>query len=123
MNKRELVVQINGKNYTIKYPNVGQLIDISIQESTLSGGRMKDLILQGTIEHQDAYVTIKTIAFFDVMLPNLTKDLKVESLQQLDPVDFIEVNKAYWEHIEKWLDEWKKNFSNPITEVPEEQMS
>jgi hypothetical protein len=119
---RELVVEIGGKKYTVKYPNVGQLIDISTREMLLSGGKMGDLLYQGTKDHMNAYAGIKTMAFIEIMLPNLVKDLKTESLLKLDPVDFTEINEVYWKQINKWFEECKKGFSNPLAEVPEEEI-
>jgi hypothetical protein len=123
MNNRELKVEVCGRVYAVAYPNVGQMIDISVRENSLANGKLRDLILNGTGDQQDAYLMIKSVAFFEIMLPNMVKDLKTESLMKLAPEDFMVINKVYWESVDKWLAEWKQSFSNPIMEVPEEQIN
>jgi len=112
---REIVVEIQGRNYICKYPTVGQMIDLSVRESTLAKGTLRDLILQGTGEQQDAYLFIKSVAFFEVMMPELVSSLKVPLLD-LDPFDFMEINKVYWDKIDPWLTEWKQKLQNPLSE-------
>ena len=105
---RELTVTIQERQYIVKYPNVGQLIDISVRENGLTRGGTRDLMFSGLPEHQEAYLTIKVIAFMDIMLPNVVKDLKVDSLLELDPIDFKIINDVYYNEIYKWLNEWKE---------------
>jgi len=107
MKNREIIIEFAGRSYKISYPNVGQFIDIATRESTLSKGNFKDLILSGLPDHQEAFGMIKVIAFIEIMLPQLVKDLKTESLLDLDPVDFEQISIAYFDIILPWLTEWR----------------
>ena len=113
---RELTVTAGGRNYTVKYPNVGQLIDIATRESNLSRGAIKDLMFSGLADQQDAYVYIKVIAFVEVMLPKLIDDLKVETLLELAPEDFQQLTQVYLKDILVWLNAWKEKMQKPQEE-------
>jgi len=117
MKNREIVITVLGNNYKVAYPNVGQMIDLSIRENVLAKGQFKDLIMSGLPDHMESYAMIKTIAFIDIMLPQLVKDLKTENLLDLDPVDFQEISNVYFETIMPWLDEWRKS----ILEAPKKE--
>ena len=110
---REIVVTMGGRNYTVKYPNVGQFIDIASKENVLSRGTLKDMAFSDLSYQGDAYVYVKIIAFVEVMMPELVRDLKVNSLLELDPVDFQELTNMYFDKILKWLNEWKERMQKP----------
>lgn len=99
------IVTFKSNEYQLKYPTVGQLIDIRVLEQQLSKGMVKEL-LTGTDADIDSYIYITTIAHVQVLLPNLLKDMRV-SLRDMDLLDFQDLIDLYSEQISPWLIDWR----------------
>lgn len=99
------VIKFKGNEYQLKYPTVGQLIDIRVLEQQLSKGTIKEL-LTGIDADIDSYIYITTISHIQILLPELVKDLKV-SLKEMDLLDFQDMVDLYSEQISPWLIEWR----------------
>lgn len=100
-------ITILGNSYMVNFPNVGQFIDIKVQEQKLSKGYSKELVM-GLGEDVDAYLYITAYAHVKIMIPDLYKDLKVDDLLQLSLDDFEVITKVYLEQIKPWLDSIKE---------------
>jgi len=98
-------VTFKGNDYQLKYPTVGQLIDIRVLEQQLSKGMIKEL-LTGTDADIDGYIYITTIAHIQILIPNLLKDMRV-SLRDMDLLDFQDLIDLYSEQISPWLTDWR----------------
>jgi len=98
-------IVFKGNEYQLKYPTVGQLIDIRVMEQQLSKGMIKELIT-GTDADIDSYIYITTIAHVQILLPDLVKDMRV-SFKDMDVMDFQELINLYSEQISPWLIEWR----------------
>lgn len=94
-------------NFSLSYPNVGQMIDIRVLEQQLSKGTIKELLM-GTGEDIDAYIYIRTYSHIKVLLPELIDSLKVETVFDLSVEDFQELVDLYSNEIQPWLSEWQK---------------
>lgn len=108
-------ITILGNSYMVNFPNVGQFIDIKVQEQKLSKGFSKELLL-GTGEDVDAYLYITAYAHVKVMIPELYRDLKVDDLLQLSLEDFETITKVYLEQIKPWLDSVKNELRKKVLE-------
>jgi hypothetical protein len=106
----EKTIKIKGNSYVLKYPTVGQTIDIKVMENQLAKGTLKDCLVNGLYDDIDAYLAIKTIAHVSVLIPALIKDLKVDNLLNIQFDDFQELVEVYNSEIFPWLEDWKKNF-------------
>lgn len=117
-----LSLRILNNDYVVKYPTVGQFIDIKVQENIISKGQLTDLIFIGTsmTQEADAAIAIKTLAFFLVCVPEMIKDLKVKSIRDLDMIDFLELRKVYIREIAPWLNEWQEKLQSIMKEDVEE---
>ena len=96
-------IKVQGQTFTLKYPNVGQFIDIKVLEAKLSQGTSGQLV-SGTSAQLDAFLFITTYAYFSILCPELMKQLKVSSLLELSIKDFEELSKIYLEEIQPWID-------------------
>lgn len=106
--KREITISIDDRDYVVKYPNVGQFIDMGARESSMSRGTGSDMMFSGIPDQEEAYVYIKVVCFFETCCPDVIKDLKVKRITELDPVDFQKFSKAYSQDILPWLNEVKE---------------
>jgi len=105
--KRELVLQVRGNNYSIKFPNVGQLVDIETRKQQYSAGMYSSMVNNYTNTSLYALDVIDAQACFGVLAPDLLKDLKVKTLSQLDPVDFEDIRLAYRDQFLPWFKQWE----------------
>lgn len=103
-------IKIQDNSYSLKYPTVGQMIDIKVLENQLSKGTLKDCLVNGLYDDIDVYLAVKTIAHVSVLIPSLKKDLKVDDILNIQFDDFQELIEVFNTEIFPWLEEWKKNF-------------
>ena len=101
-------IVFRGRNLSLKYPTVGQMIDIKVIEQQLSRGTFRDLLL-GTGEDIDVYIYIRTFSHIKVLLPELIGDLKVDSLLDLSIDDYQELVDLYSNEIQPWLQNWQQS--------------
>lgn len=98
--------------YQLKYPTVGQLIDIRVLEQQLSKGTVRDL-LTGLNADVDGYIYITTISHIQVLLPELVKDLKVP-MKDMDLLDFQDFVELYTEQIAPWMVDWNEKIKEKM---------
>lgn len=106
MPDREITVNIAGNDYVIKLPTTGQEIDIESLKDQMTGGSHKNTLM-GDNYATDAYFSTSAIATFEVLLPDLKKDLLVKSLRDLDMSQIRPVREA-WLKYHRWIQSWKE---------------
>lgn len=98
----KISVTIGPNSYDIKLPNNGQLIDIERWKIQLTSGTHKDMLF-GRGPSQQAYLITEVIATLSVLIPDLSKDLNVKSLLELDMIMSKQIIKSYEDTIYPWL--------------------
>ena len=98
----QIEVTIGPNAYVIKRPKVGQIIDIERMKLRLTGGTHNQMLF-GSEQSQQAYVLVDTVAVLSVLIPELSKDMLVESLLDLRPDQIKEVSKVYEDQVFPWL--------------------
>lgn len=111
-------ITIQGQKFTLKYPTVGQYIDIKVLETKLAQGTASQLVA-GTPAQLDAFLFITTYAHFAVLCPELMSQLKVKSLLDLSIDDFEELSEIYLKEIQPWLDSAKKEMKQGMKDAKE----
>lgn len=84
MIEREITVEYNGKKFQIKFPNVGQLIDIESLKNGLTGGKYGSFAASGVKSMYFVLDIVDTIAFLTVMCPKLKNFITEEDVEKLD---------------------------------------
>lgn len=103
---KEISIKIQGNTYIIKFPNVGQIIDIETRKAALSSGQYSRFAEVGTISSFMAKNYVDVIAVFSVLTPQLIKDLRKESLFDLTPQEMVELTEIYNKQYFPWYNEW-----------------
>jgi len=116
----KIKVKIGMNEYEIKYPNNGQLIDIERLKIQLTAGTHKEM-LSGVGIAQHAYLLTEAISTFTVLLPDMKKDLNVESLLDLNPYQSKSILKAYEKSYYPWIMEWNAVLDEEFTEEKNEK--
>lgn len=93
--KESVQILVQGKEYTVPFPNVGQYCRIEAVKQTLSSGNYSSMMGTGSITANHALDMIDIEATLVVLVPDLIKDLKVTNFSQLGIVDFKELKSEY----------------------------
>lgn len=83
MIEREITISYNDKKFQVKFPNVGQLIDIESLKNALTGGKYGSFAASGVKSMYFILDIVDTIAFLTVMCPKL-KNFITEEEDEID---------------------------------------
>ena len=103
MKGQSIVVTILGKDYTIEYPNVGQVYQMEAVKQLLGKGYYNSILAAPTRLAQAAADAIEIEALFSVLSPKLLDDLKVKSFGDLGLDDFRIIQEEYKTVVYPWL--------------------
>ena len=102
----ELTFDLKGNSYTIKVPEIGNMIDIERLRMVLSGGYYFEMLKNSTFTSQESLMVIDIQATFSILCPQLMEDLKCSDIKKLDAKDYRELRKVYVEKFIPWWNNW-----------------
>jgi hypothetical protein len=106
MIEREITISYNGKKFQVKFPNVGQLIDIESLKNALTGGKYGSFAASGVKSMYFILDIVDTIAFLTVMCPKLKNFITEEEdgidYTQMKPETVKALVNVYKEQILPW---------------------
>lgn len=106
MIEREITISYNGKKFQVKFPNVGQLIDIESLKNALTGGKYGSFAASGVKSMYFILDIVDTIAFLTVMCPKLKNFITEEEdgidYTQMKPETVKTLVTVYKEQILPW---------------------
>lgn len=118
--EKELVVKILENEYTIKLPDTGQFIDIELRKVQY-GKQMNDgLIAKASEESIKASFLIDMAATFDILIPELKKDINTPSLFRLTQLQSAKLLDVYLKKYYPWQKDWQTVINNSTIEKDEE---
>lgn len=106
--KREIVAEYNGRKFIVKFPNVGQLIDIEGLKNALTGGRYGMFAASGIKSMYFVLDMVDAISFFSVMCPQLKKEVVGEQdvdYTQMNPEAVKPIVEVYRKQVLPWYSE------------------
>lgn len=95
-------IKIKGKDYTIKFPNVGQFMDIESFKIAYTNGKYVDMALSVLNIHILNLDIADAISYFAILIPDLKKDLKIENWRDIDMVLAKELSEIYKSQFIPW---------------------
>lgn len=101
MIEREIVINYNGKKFTVKFPNVGQIMDIESLKVALTGGKYGTFAASGIKSMYFVLDMVDAISFFSVMCSRLKNFITEEDTD----VDYTQMNP---QSIKPLIDIYKK---------------
>lgn len=109
---REKKITIGSRNFIIKFPNVGQLIDLESLKLALTNNRYGNMAASGIASMYDALDMVDAIAFYTIVVPEVAKYYNIEnfSTTQIDNVS--ELIKVYLQDIKPWFNDTMKELKN-----------
>lgn len=106
MIEREIAISYNDKKFQVKFPNVGQLIDIESLKNALTGGKYGSFAASGVKSMYFILDIVDTIAFLTVMCPKLKNFITEEEdgidYTQMKPETVKTLVTVYKEQILPW---------------------
>lgn len=105
MIEREITITYNDKKFVVKFPNVGQLIDIESLKNALTGGKYGSFAASGVRSMYFILDIVDTIAFFTVMCPKLKNFVTEEDdvdYTKMKPESVKSLVKLYKEQVLPW---------------------
>lgn len=122
---REIVVNYNEKKFQIKFPNVGQMIDIESLKNALTGGKYGSFAASGIKSMYFILDIVDTIAFLSVMCPRLKNFITEEDGEKLDytqmkPETVKTLINVYKNQILPWYSKWLEQLYSTANESVEQ---
>lgn len=106
MIEREITISYSNKKFQVKFPNVGQLIDIESLKNALTGGKYGSFAASGVKSMYFILDIVDTIAFLTVMCPKLKNFITEEEdgidYTQMKPETVKTLVTVYKEQILPW---------------------
>lgn len=105
MIKSEIKFIVSDREYTVKYPTVGQFYQIESLKQSLSRGFYNTMVMSPSKLAQHALDMIDIEAALVVLCPSVIDDLKVKNFSELDVRDYKIVRDSYYKMIAPFFKE------------------
>lgn len=102
---KQISFDLEGQRYEIKFPTVGQFIDIENMQMGLTNGNYGELIKSGLKKSYYTVDLVDAISILYVLVPKLREDLNVRSYIDLDMFLAKKLVKVFKTDIKPWFDE------------------
>lgn len=124
MIEREITIEYNGKKFQVKFPNVGQMIDIESLKNGLTGGKYGSFAASGVKSMYFILDMVDTIAFLTVMCPKLknfvTNEGEETDFMKMKPETLKELIAVYKKQILPWYSKIIQQLYNATVEDAEQ---
>lgn len=110
--QKSIKLKITGKDYTVNFPTVGQILDIESLKSALTNGTYGDLVKMGTKTSIEALDLADTIATFSVLIPKLKEIIDVKTYTEMDPFTAKKLVTVYRKQFFPWFNEINKELQD-----------
>lgn len=109
-----------GVQHTVKFPSVGQIIDIESLKQALTTNRYGAMATSLVKSMTTALDLVDAIAFFQVMCPVVGASLPASYTEISDPKLAFEISSTYRKDIAPWFNEIMNELNGITREVAEE---
>ena len=99
---RTIAIQIGNNSYDVKFPNVGELIDIDVMKLRITNDKYESLKFSINPRFIASAIQAEAIATFSVLIPKLREDLTVKSFLHLKVEEAQTLVKAYTDQYLPW---------------------
>jgi len=103
---RSVKVMLQGNEFVINFPNVGEMIDIETKKALYSANQYGAIKDSNTASSGLVLLYIDAIAHFTSLIPDLKELLKIESFFRLDLISMKEVTNQYVKVFRPWFNDW-----------------
>lgn len=102
--QKNLIFKLEGTSYEVKFPNVGQVIDMENMKMSLTNGGYVEMLRSGLKTSYFVIDLVDSVSFLYILVPSLREDLNVRDYNELDPFMAKKIVKVYKSQIKPWFD-------------------
>lgn len=113
---REITIKLENNTFTIPFPNIGQIMDIESKKTAYSLGQYGKMLGGNLISSNLATDLIDMVAVFQVLVPTMSEQLRVDSLFTLDPLKAKEFLSVFRKEVSPWYYNWIGFFKEDIVD-------
>lgn len=104
--EKSIKIKFNDKlEYIVKFPNVGQLLEIESMKMAYTNNSYGTLVQGGLRSSSYALDMADCFSTFQILIPELSKDLGVKSFTQLDAFEAKKIVSVYVKQFQPWMTE------------------
>lgn len=100
--------EFRGEKLIVKFPNVGQLLDMESMKQSLTSNRYGTMATSGVKSMYFALDLVDAIVFIQVLCPKVKRMLEIDNYTLMSPLAAKELIKFYKEEILPWYSEVSK---------------
>lgn len=119
MIKDVVTLKIKGRDYSVKFPTVGQFYQIESMKQNFSRGFYNSMVMSPSVLTQHALDMIDIEAVLVVLCPQLIEDLKVKNFSELDVRDYKLIRDEYFKTVSPFFKEITDLLKGEDNEVKE----
>lgn len=121
MIERECSFNVKEKKFTVKFPNVGQLIDLESLKQALTNNKYGVMAASGISSMYFVLDIVDAIAFYQTCVPNVAKYYDIKNYTTLSPEEIKDLVEAYQKEIKPWFDKSMLVLRGVTKEEPKEE--
>lgn len=116
--KKEIVITVGGKSFTIPFPKIRQQFDIESRKHLFAKNTYGIQEASGTNDSAFNLNLVDAIAHFAVLLPDLPSKFDMDGYYELDMGDQITIDilKAYKKDFYPWYQKIKEEINKQVNE-------
>lgn len=103
MEKAKTIIVTDKLSYTVKFPSVGQLLEIEAMKMAYTNNAYATLVQSGMKSSSFALDMADCFSTFGVLIPELLKDLGIKSFTQLDAFEAKKIVRVYVKQFQPWM--------------------
>jgi len=108
MIEKEHACIFKGEKLIVKFPNVGQLLDMESMKLALTNNRYGSMSASGIKSMYLALDLVDAIVFIQVLCPKVKRMLELEDYTKMDPLDAKELIGFYKQQLLPWYESVSK---------------
>lgn len=112
-------VKIDKDEYLVKYPNVGQQLEIENLKNLLSDGKYSQYAQVGSKTSTQLLDLIDAVSYFHTLIPELKEKLSVKNFTSIDPVFQKKLSKAFMNFYSNFILKVEEEISKELSEEDE----
>ncbi len=102
--EREISFSIGEKKFFVKFPNVGQMIDMEALKQALTSNRYGAMCTSGVKSMYLILDQVDAIAFYQICVPSVAKYYNINNFASLQPDEISDLVDNYIRVIKPWYD-------------------
>lgn len=119
MVSNQKLIKFRENDYIVKFPNVGQLMDIENIKMSLTNGKYVEMAVSVLKIHIFQLDMIDAISYFSILCPEMKEHLQIKNWRELDASLAKEITSVY----KKQFIPWFKPILDELLKIDEEDDS